>query len=104
MTYFPGVYFDQGQWDFTVDVTDFFEARVEAEALYRSQGHTPEYARRRVELTLGNAGMFAGVPYAEGFVQESAQVVSQITLSDYTLKKGTQTREDQINQVGGQRS
>ena len=104
MTYFPGVCFDQGQSDFTVDVTAFCEARGEAEALYRAQGHTPEYARRRVELTLGNAGMFAGVPYAEGFVQESAQVVSQITLSDYTLKKGTQTREDQINQVGGQRS
>ena len=102
MTYFPGVYFNQEQWDFAVDVTNLFEARVEADTLYRSQGHTPEYARRRVELTLGNAGMYAGVPYAEGFVQESAQVVSHITLSEYTLRKGTQTREDRIKQVGGQ--
>ena len=27
-TFFPGVYFDNSQWDFAVDVSEFFENRV----------------------------------------------------------------------------
>jgi len=101
MTYFPGIYFSPDQWDFAVDVSQFLEARVEGEAMYKSQGHTPDYARRRVELALGSAGSAAGVPYAEGFVAEKHQTVSHIELSDYTLRKGTETRVDQISRVAG---
>ena len=101
-TFFPGVYFDHTQWDFAVDVSEFFENRVTAEAMYKSQGHDEQYARRRVGLKLGSDGVTAGVPYAEGFVQEKFQTVPHIQLSDYTLKKGTESRKDQINNISGQ--
>ena len=84
-----------------MDVSEFFENRVTAEAMYKSQGHDEKYARRRVGLKLGSDGAIAGVPYAEGFVQEKFQTVSHIQLSDYTLKKGTETRKDMLNNMAG---
>ena len=69
--------------------------------MYKSQGHDEQYARRRVGLKLGSDGLRAGVPYAEGFVQENFQTVPHIQLSDYTLKKGTETRKDQLNNISG---
>ena len=42
VTYFPGVYYQRNQLDFIIDISDWFEKRVEAEAIYVSQGHTPE--------------------------------------------------------------
>ena len=85
-SYFPGVYFERDEWDFAVDVTDFFEKRVEAEATFVTQGHTPEWSRKRMEVTLGNAGWFSGTAYAEGFVQEKAFLQPKIVLPDSVLK------------------
>lgn len=102
-TYFPGVYFAREYWDFAVDVTDQIGARKKAEAMYKSQGHDEEYASRRVELAVGHQGMSAGVPYAEGFVQEKAPTVPHIELSPYTLRKGTETRADTMKAIAGKR-
>ena len=85
-TYFPGVYFQRDEWDFAVDVTDFFEKRVEAEATFVTQGHTPEWSRKRMEVTLGSAGWFSGTGYAEGFVQERAFLVPKIELPASALR------------------
>ena len=84
--FFPGVYFQRDEWDFIVDITDYFEKRVSAESQYVSQGHTPEWSRKRMEVTLGNAGWFSGTAYAEGFVQEKAFLQSKIVLPDSVLK------------------
>ncbi len=102
-TFFPGIYFPNEQWDFAVDVTDQIEARKRAEAMYKSQGHDEAYAARRVEISVGGQGMHAGVPYAEGFVQERTQTVSHIELSDYTLKKGTESRADTMRSIAGKK-
>ena len=100
-TFFPGIYFPYEQWDFAVEVTDQIDARKRAEAMYKSQGHDEEYAGRRVEISVGSQGMHAGGPYAEGFVQERPQTVSHIELSEYTLRKGTQTRADTMKSIAG---
>ena len=102
-TFFPGIYFPREYWDFAVDVTDQIEARKKAEALYKSQGHDEEYAARRVEISVGHQGMSSGVPYAEGYVQESAPTVPHIELSPYTLRKGTETRADTMRSIAGKR-
>lgn len=102
-TFFPGIYFPSEQWDFAVDVTDQIDARKRAEAMYKSQGHNEEYAARRVEISVGSQGMRAGVPYAEGFVQEKPQTVSHIELSDYTLRKGTESRADTMRSIAGKK-
>ena len=90
-TFFPGVYFDRTEWDFIVDVTDFFEKRVQAEATYLSQGHTLEWSRKRMEVFLGNAGWYSGTQYAEGFVQEKPFLVSKINLPESVLRETDET-------------
>ena len=87
-SYFPGIYFAREYWDFAVDVTDQIDARKKAEAMYKSQGHDEEYAARRVEISVGHQGMSSGVPYAEGFVQESAPTVPHIELSAVHASQG----------------
>ena len=90
-TFFPGVYFERDEWDFVVDVTDYFEKRVQAEATYISQGHTPEFAKKRMEVTLGNAGWFSGTQYAEPFVQEKPFRMPKIILPDSVLSEAEET-------------
>ena len=90
-TFFPGVYFERDEWDFVVDITDYFERRVQAEATYVSQGHTPEWSRKRMEVTLGNAGWFSGTAYAEGFVQEKPFLLPKITLPESVLREAEET-------------
>jgi len=90
-TFFPGVYFEHDEWDFVVDITDFFDKRVQAEATYISQGHTPEWSRKRMEVTLGNAGWYSGTQYAEGFVQEKPFRMPKIILPDSVLSEAGET-------------
>ena len=52
-TYFMGVYYQRDELDFVVDVSDWYEQRVQAEALFESQGHTPAWARRRIDVSWG---------------------------------------------------
>jgi LmbE family N-acetylglucosaminyl deacetylase len=101
-TYFPGVYFSREAWDFAIDVSDWYEQRIEAEATYVSQGHTPEYARRRITLGLGSTGSSVGTMYAEAFVREKAELLSQVTLPDSLMKLETQTRIEQIAAITGE--
>lgn len=100
-TYFPGVYFEKDQFDFYVDTTDWFEKRIQAENAFKSQGHTEEFSRRRIELTLGNTGWFSGTMYAESFVQERPEVVSKITISDHTLRRSKEPPSIHIRRISG---
>ncbi len=106
-TFFPGIYFEKNQWDFVVDIgSEFYEKRVEAEVLFKSQGHTPEYARRRIDSTVGNTGYFAGISHGEAFVRERPEVVPKIALSEYTLRRAVEPRLEGIERQGsgGKRS
>ena len=86
-TYYLGVYFEKGQLDFVVDITDWFEQRVEAEAMYVSQGHTEARARRKMEIGLGHTALVSGVRYAEAFVREQPELLPHISLSELTLER-----------------
>ena len=65
--------------------------------------HDEEYVRRRVEVQLGQQGMWALVPYAEGFVQERPQTVSRIEVSEHSLQRATQLRVDAVRAVAGKK-
>ena len=84
-TLFPGVYFERDDYDFMVDVTDWFEQRVQAEAAYVSQGHTPEWSRVRMQNALGPTGWLGGTRYAESFVRERPELHPRISLSEIAL-------------------
>ena len=100
-TLFPGVYFERTDHDFVVDISDWFEQRVEAEAYYESQGHTAEWSRRRMLVMLGYPGWFNGTLYAEGFVRERPEVVPAIPMSDLTLRKATESVEERHERMVG---
>jgi LmbE family N-acetylglucosaminyl deacetylase len=100
-TYFPGVYFAREEWDFVVDITDWYEQRVQAEATYVSQGHTPEFARRRITIGAGSIGWSAGTQYAEAFVREAPESLTRITLPESLLKVETQSSLDRLAAITG---
>lgn len=74
---------------FVVDISDQFEARLQALLAYRSQyadqntgsGLFPaeEEIRNRVETMAGFYGLLAGVKYAEPFVQKEVGLVEDVT-------------------------
>ena len=96
VTYFPGVYFQRNQYDFVVDVSDWFEARVQAEATFISQGHTPEASRQRISLTTGGLGFYYGIPHAEGFVREKPPLFSRLPLPESAIRTATESHDDMI--------
>ncbi len=99
--YFPGVYFEKDQYDFYVDVTDWFERRVQAEMAFRSQGHTDDFARRRIAVTLGSIGWYAGVMYAEAFVREKPEVLPGIIVADNSLERAEEPPSQHIRRISG---
>ena len=89
--------------DFAVDFTDHIEARRRAEGKFGSQGHDAEYAHRRVEIQLGQQGMWALVPRAEGVVQQRPPTVSHIELTKHSLRRSTELRADTVRTIAGKR-
>jgi len=86
--YYLGLYFDRSRWDFCVDISEFFEKKVQAEALFLSQGHTPERARRSVELNAGHTGRYGGgVKYAESFVKDTHELLPHFIVPEAALKR-----------------
>jgi len=83
---YPGVYFNNDEFDFIVDISEWFEKRVEAESLYISQGHTLEWSRRRLLVSLGNTGWFSNTLYGESFVREKPELVTEIPFSPLALR------------------
>lgn len=71
--------------DVYVDITDQYENRVKAETCYVSQGHTPEFARTRMERGIGHYGSRAQVMYAEGFVSSNTVVRDRLPITDREL-------------------
>jgi LmbE family N-acetylglucosaminyl deacetylase len=100
-TFYPGVYFSRDQWDLAVDISDWFDKRVEAEKLYKSQGHWDAWADKRMEVTLGNQGWYSGTLYAEGFVRAHTELVPKITLSPFTLRAAVESEKEHMERLIG---
>ena len=101
--YYPGVYYQNNEFDFVVDITDWFEKRVAAEDKYISQGHYPAWSRKRMEVSLGNAGWFAGTMYGEGFVRDKTELVPRITVAESALRRATEPVGDHYERMVGER-
>jgi LmbE family N-acetylglucosaminyl deacetylase len=87
--------------DLFVDVTRQVAKRVQAEAMYKSQGHTRHWARKRIEVGLAHYGWAVGVPYAEPFIRQHKMVDDYLTIPDHFWRRGqmsAQARMDLISQ------
>jgi LmbE family N-acetylglucosaminyl deacetylase len=100
-TYFPGVYFEKDQFDFAVDISEWFEQRVQAEMMFRTQGHTDAWARRRISVTVGSTGWFLGTTYAEAFVRERAEVLPRIVVSERDLQRAEEAPVTHMRRLSG---
>ena len=98
---YPGVYFNRDEWDFTVDISDWYEQRVQAEEMYESQGHTPAFARRRIEIGVGAIGWSSGTMYAEAFVRQTPEHLSRITISEADLGAAEESEVESLKRIGG---
>ena len=101
-TFYPGIYFNPSDWDVVVDITDWYEQRVQAEVLFKSQGHTEPFARKRTEIGPGRIGWEASIAYAEAFVRSKAEVVPKLTLSPYTLLMAEEPSTEQLKRMVGE--
>lgn len=101
-TFYPGVYYESGDWDFTVDISDWYEQRLEAEMLFESQGHTEPFSRKRIEISPGAVGWISGTAYAESFVRSKIELVPKITLSPYTLRAASEPSIEHLKRIGGE--
>ena len=99
LTLYPGVYYPMDEWDFVIDVSDFYLRRVKAESMFKSQGQTDAFAARRVEVVVGNHGWFHGVPYGEGYVCAQRQVWKELPISPMTLARTRQTSAEKMNMI-----
>ena len=100
-TLYPGVYFQRNEFDFIVDISDWFDKRVQAEDQYISQGHTPEWSKRRMLVGLGEVGWYSGTLYGEAFVRARAETVSSIPVSDLTMKRANEPFEKHRDRIVG---
>ena len=100
-TYYLGIYFMRDEIDFYVDISEWKEQRVQAEGLFRSQGHTDAFALRRVEIAAGNIGWYAGTAYAESFVRAVPEVLPRIIVAESALKRASEPRENHMKRLAG---
>lgn len=76
--YYMGVFASPNQVDFHVDISDWFEQRVKAEAAFTTQGHDKEWAERRMICDIGHQGWFAHTQYAEGFLRSRRELFNAL--------------------------
>ncbi len=89
------------QVDVYVDISKWEEQRIEAEMSYKSQGHTPAYARQRIVRNYGHYGWCAGVNLAEKFLRGNANVTSLLPVTDLDLRNSKGSGIDRAMSVMG---
>ena len=101
-TYYLGVDVMPNQIDFYVDISRWGEQRMQAEALFDSQGQDETFARLRIEKQVGNAGWCAKTQYAEGFVREEIETLPCITVSEWDMLRATGPNLDLMRHRAGE--
>ena len=101
-TYHMGIYFMPDEIDFYVDITEWYEQRVQAEILFASQSHTPAYARKRIEIGAGVMGWSCGVGYAEGYVRAMPELLPRIIVPEIALRRAVEPRVNRMKRVAGE--
>ena len=92
--YYIGVEFGWTDVDLFVDISDQIDNRIKAEAFYESQGHTSEFARKRIEVAAGYLGWWARCPYAETFIRSKAETSDYLTLTPNDMRTAQMSAKD----------
>jgi len=98
--YYIGVEFGWTDIDLFVDISDQIANRIQAEALYKTQGHTSGFGRKRVEAFAGYHGWFGRTGYAEPFVRSRGETGRYLTVTPTDLEIARQTGRESIESLG----
>lgn len=78
--------------DLYIDISDEYENRLKAEMCFLSQGHTPEFAKARLERQIGHYGLRAGIGYAETFMRVNLEVRTCLSVTNHDLRKARESK------------
>ncbi len=94
--FYSGVYFMDDEVDFYIDISDWIEQRIKAEAEFVSQGHTYDFAKRRVEIDTGRQGWKprTRTAHAEGFVRADQELLPRLSVSPLDLQRARETKRE----------
>jgi LmbE family N-acetylglucosaminyl deacetylase len=98
--YYTGVDLPMEDFDLMVDISDQAEKRIKAEEIFQTQGHTPAFARKRIEIGTGYYGWHARTGYAEGWVRGQTEVGRYLTVTDQQLELAELPRHEAIARMG----
>jgi LmbE family N-acetylglucosaminyl deacetylase len=97
--FYTGVEVANEDLDFIVDVSDQAERRLRAEEMFVSQGHTPEFARKRLEIGAGKWGWQAHAAYGEPFVRASVVAENYLPVSPRELNEAGLSTKDRFERM-----
>jgi hypothetical protein len=72
-------------------VSVYCKRKMQALDQLRSQQYAGAYARKRCEAADGNAGLFMGVAYAEGFITYKMELHTCLPVSDFLLERASES-------------
>ena len=92
--YYIGVEFGWTDIDLFVDISDQVANRIKAEAVYETQGHTPQFARKRIEVFAGYAGWWSRTGYAETYIRAKAETSEYLSVTPIDLRTARQSGQE----------
>lgn len=92
--YYTGVDFPAHEVDYVVDISEHAANRLRAEEIFLSQGHTPDFARKRIEIGAGNFGWRAHLAYGEPWVKARPDVVTHLRPTEYAMGEMNESSEE----------
>ena len=100
--YYLGVDVMPDQVDFYVDISDWKDHRQRAEALFKSQGQTEAFARKRIDIGAGSMGWAARTQYAEAFVRSQVETLPCIEVPQWSLQLASGSRIEHLKHIAGE--
>ena len=99
--YYTGVDYGFHEVDVCIDISDQVHKRIEAETIFESQGHTAEFARKRIESSAGFQGWKANIAYAETFIRGYREISRCLSVTEENLRHAEMSHEERLRRITG---
>ena len=97
--YYMAAEFAPHEFDIVVDITDHAHNRLQAEMLFKSQGQSDAFARKRIEYRALFDGWAGGYSYGESFIRARHSVDRHLPVSDEELRLSQMASADMLEQM-----
>lgn len=99
--YYTGIDYGFHEVDVCIDISDQVENRIRAEEVFESQGHTAEFAKKRIESSAGFQGWKAGTGYAETFIRGYREISRCLSVTKENLLLAESSHEERLRWITG---